>query len=66
VSWFGRLSHSRQPISAHVHLWKLPPGTDPSCIDGEILSQFWFEGWTVLSVDSLTDYLPIDMNHVKE
>lgn len=52
-----------RPISPYSQvLWDLLPGTDLYRIDEGLLGQFWFRGWTVLGVDSLTGYLPTDMN----
>jgi hypothetical protein len=52
-----------QAIGPHVRLWGLPPGTALYRIDAGLLGDdYSFRGWTVLAVDSLTDYLPTDLD----
>jgi hypothetical protein len=51
-----------QAIGPHVRLWDLPPGTALYRIDAGLLGDYAFRGWTVLAVDSLTDYLPTDLD----
>lgn len=49
-------------IGAHVSLANIPPGTALHRFEGVDLGQFWLGGAMALSVDSLADHLPTELN----